>query len=154
MSTHANAAKQIRKELKENFPKTNFRVTSKTYSGGNSIRIYWIDGPTTKEVNKISGKYEYGHFDGMTDCYEMSNCRDDISQVKFVFNDRTISNSVNENVFKMLQESYSFFDKVSHIDETSRELLDHWSVWSAREYVSRIVRDLDLSEGFKKERIA
>lgn len=154
MSTHAEAAKSVKTELKKAFPNVKFKVSSKTYSSGNSLRASWVDGPTTKEVNKIMDKYQYGHFDGMTDCYDMTNCRNDIPQVKYVFVDREISEPVNESVFQMLQQSYNLFDKVSSMDETSHELLKHWSVWTAREYIQRIVRDMDLSNGFSIELVA
>lgn len=154
MSTHAEAAKAVRIELKKAFPNTTFRVSSKTYSGGNSLRASWVDGPTTKEVSKIINKYQYGHFNGMEDIYENTNNRNDIPQVKYVFADREISEPVNESVFQMLQQSYNLFDQVSSMDETSHELMKHWSVWTAREYVQRIVRDMDLTNGFSRELVA
>jgi hypothetical protein len=66
---HALGAKNLRIELKRAFPSVKFSVTSKSYSGGNSIDIYWTDGPLTEDVEKISNKYREGSFDGMTDCY-------------------------------------------------------------------------------------
>jgi len=151
MSTHAQAAKQIRIELKKVFPSTTFRVTSKTYSGGNSIRVSWIDGQTSEQVNKIIDKYQHGNFDGMTDSYEMNNCRSDISQVKYVFAEREISNDIKVAIFKILQESYNLFDTVSNINDTSELLMKHWGVWTAGQYINRITSKLDLSNGFKGE---
>ncbi len=37
------------------------------FSGGASIRIGWIDGPTTKEVESATKCYEARNFDGMID---------------------------------------------------------------------------------------
>jgi len=62
-----DAAKAIRLELKANFPGIKFRVKTHKYSGGDSINIYWVLGPTGAAVDKIVKKYEYGRFDGMTD---------------------------------------------------------------------------------------
>ena len=77
MSPHALAAKAIRSELKKAYPTTKFSVTSQSYSGGNSVHVEWIDGPTSFEVGEIAYKYQYGHFNGMEDSYEDTNRRDD-----------------------------------------------------------------------------
>lgn len=153
MSTHAEAAKMVRKELKQTFPEIKFRVTSKSYSGGDSLRVSWINGPTSKEINAIISKYQYGHFDGMYDIYENSNNRNDIPQVKYVFADREIAEEIKEEVFKNLQRTHAHFDQVKSIDETSQILLKHWSFWTAREYISHMLCKLDLSKGFNKEMI-
>lgn len=63
------AAKNIRTELKRAFPGVKFSVRSESYSGGNAVRVSWTDGPTSQQVEKITGKYSGGSFDGMTDCY-------------------------------------------------------------------------------------
>jgi N12 class adenine-specific DNA methylase len=69
MSTHARAAKNLRMELKRHCPGVNFSVTSSSYSGGNSIDVRWVLGPTTKEVEALANKYQDGHFDGMQDLH-------------------------------------------------------------------------------------
>lgn len=94
ISSHAAAAKAIRAELKAKFPGVAFRVRSESYSMGDSINISWTDGPTDKRVDEIVMRYQYGHFDGMTDCYELSNINKDIPQVKFVFTRREYSEEV------------------------------------------------------------
>jgi glyceraldehyde-3-phosphate dehydrogenase/erythrose-4-phosphate dehydrogenase len=82
---HALAAKAIRKELKEKIPGVKFRVRSESFSMGNAVDVYWNgEGTDEAEISEVISKYQEGHFDGMTDTYEMSNCRDDIPQVKFV----------------------------------------------------------------------
>jgi hypothetical protein len=63
------AAENIRRELKRLYPKTKFSIRYKSFSGGNSIDVSWVDGPTSASVNAILDKHEYGTFDGMTDCY-------------------------------------------------------------------------------------
>lgn len=63
----ADTAKMIRGELKATFPKIKFGVRSKTYSGGASIDIAWTDGPTGKQVEAITSKFEGKSFDGMID---------------------------------------------------------------------------------------
>lgn len=65
--TVADTAKYVRKALSHNFPKVKFGVRSKSYSGGASIRVTWIDGPTTAQVKKVTERYEGADFDGMID---------------------------------------------------------------------------------------
>jgi hypothetical protein len=88
MSNQAQAAKAIRNELKAAFPGVTFKVTSDSFSMGDSVDIRWTNGPTSEAVNAITRKYQYGHFDGMVDLYEYSNKRQDIPQSKFVQTDR------------------------------------------------------------------
>jgi len=80
----AQAAAAIREELKTKFKGVKFSVTSENFSMGNSVNITWTDGPTEDEVQEITGKYQYGHFNGMEDIYEYSNRREDIPQAKYV----------------------------------------------------------------------
>jgi len=90
ISDHILCGKQIRKELKEKFTKTRFKVVSYIYSGGNSIDIYWNNGPTRKQVDNIIQKYRYGHTAGMKDSYDKDNKRKNISQIKFIFINRNL----------------------------------------------------------------
>jgi hypothetical protein len=63
----AETAKLVRAALKKNFPGVKFSVRSDVYSGGASIDVGWVLGPTTKEVNHIAGQYSSASFDGMID---------------------------------------------------------------------------------------
>lgn len=93
-TTHAAAAKAIRQDLKKAFPSVTFKVTGKAFSMGDAVDVRWVDGPTSDDVNALIRKYRYGHFDGSIDCYEMSNKRRDIPQVKYVQTDRLTSEEV------------------------------------------------------------
>ncbi|WP_407522726.1 hypothetical protein PDL71_15595 [Lacibacter sp. MH-610] len=97
-SSHAAASAAIKQELKKYFPCIKFSVTSDSFAGGNSVDISWTDGPTTKQVEAITSKYQYGHFDGMNDIYENSNHRDDIPQAKYVQEHRRISDELENEV--------------------------------------------------------
>ena len=70
LTNAAATAKAIRAHLKREFPEVKFSVTSDNYSGGNSVNIHYTDGPITDLVNHITKQYQYGSFDGMTDCYD------------------------------------------------------------------------------------
>lgn len=101
-SSHAAAAQQIREKLKAAFPDVKFSVTSDSYSGGNSVHVEWTDGPNTSMVEEISGAYQYGSFDGMTDMYNNTNDRDDIPQVKYVQERREMSVATREFITSQL----------------------------------------------------
>jgi hypothetical protein len=58
LSSVAQQAKDLRRQLKAVFPLCKFRVRSSNYSMGSSIRVSWIDGPTVAEVDAIASGYE------------------------------------------------------------------------------------------------
>ena len=101
-STQAQTAKAIRKELKEKYPNFKFTVRSESASMMTAVNIHWVDGPTIKQVDEIADKYQYGHFDGMTDCYEYSNRRKDLPQVKYISTSREMSLEVKEHFKRTL----------------------------------------------------
>lgn len=86
------AAKNIRIELKQAFPKIKFSVRAKSFSGGNDINISWTDGPTKKQVEAIANKYEAGSFDGMTDSYNYNHSpwTEVFGSSKYIFCNRQI----------------------------------------------------------------
>jgi hypothetical protein len=92
----AMCAAAIRVELKAAFPDVKFSVTSSTFSMGDSVNIRWTDGPAYDVIDAIISKYQYGHFDGMTDMYEYSNRVAGIPQAKYVHAQRSMSPEVRE----------------------------------------------------------
>jgi hypothetical protein len=52
------AAKTLRTELSQTFPGARFCVNIERYSGGESIRVNWVDGPSSETVDAILKKYE------------------------------------------------------------------------------------------------
>lgn len=89
----AKASAQIKQVLKAKWPQVKFSVKSSVYSGGDSVHISWIDGPTTEQVQPIVRFYEYGTFDGMTDSYNMDNVKQCAHQAKYVMCNRDFSDS-------------------------------------------------------------
>lgn len=65
--TVTETAKLVRAALKTAFPAVKFSVTSKSYSGGAHIRVSWQDGPTTGQVERVTGQYSGSTFDAMID---------------------------------------------------------------------------------------
>lgn len=115
-TTAAQTAKAIKKELGKEFPAVKFSVKSQVYSGGSSVDVEWTDGPTTEQVETIVGKYEYGHFNGMDDMYEISNSREDIPQVKYVMTRRSMSQQVQEQLRDHVAQNYVGAQGVGYFD--------------------------------------
>lgn len=149
LTTHAATAKAIKQELKKAFPLIKFKVRSDSFAGGDSVHIEWENGPTDKALQAIVGKYQYGHFDGMQDLYEHTNRRDDIPQVKYVQIRREITKEIKEQIFKEIQQTHAHFDKVKSLEESSSDLLKHWSVWTAENFIYRLTVNVDLTNGYK-----
>lgn len=103
----AACADAIRKELKENFKGFKFSVKSETFSGGDSVNISWIDGPTAEEVEKITSKYQAGYFDGMQDMYIYSSKDKDFPTAKYVQESRSMSNEVETEILTELTTTWS-----------------------------------------------
>lgn len=135
----ARTAQVMRKELKTNFPGIKFKVRSDTYSMGDSVSISWDNGPTTKAVNDIVNKYQYGHFNGMEDIYEYSNKIEDIPQVKFVQTSRHISDDIYNQAFEFGKQYLTFFENIQRIDEYHKDIMG-----TARNYLWRILSKMDL----------
>ena len=110
MSEHAKAAKIIRQELKAHGIKGS--VTSSSYAGGTSIRVNvenlepWV----LESIKRFTSKFEYGHFDGMTDCYEYSNNRDDIPQVKYLFVNCSYSDELRQQAYDYLRANWAGYE--------------------------------------------
>ncbi len=51
-------AKLIREMLKQKFSGVDFRVKTSRYSMGESIHVYWMDGPALDKVEPLLQKYE------------------------------------------------------------------------------------------------
>lgn len=109
----ANCAGAIKEELKKLFPGVKFSVKSSNFAGGDSVDVSWEDGPTTEQVNNIINKYQYGHFDGMTDMYEYTNRRDDIPQSKYVHSSRSMSNETETILLPIAEQLYLKWEGVS-----------------------------------------
>jgi len=106
----AKAAAEIRKTLKEN--NITARITSKTYSMGSSVTVRVVDqAPWVIEAMKIAlDKYEYGTFDGMTDCAGIKNSDFDGPQAKHVFINNIMSDSIRDKIWTMLKSGYAAYE--------------------------------------------
>ncbi len=127
----ALCAKEIRKILKQEFSGIKFRVTSSNFSMGNSVRVNWIDGPTKEQVEKKIGHFQYGHFDGMQDLYEHSNCREDIPQTKFLQCERELSQEVVREFAKKYNKEWGLNEPTEDLGY-SFEHNNEYSNWYQR----------------------
>lgn len=84
----AQTAKLVRQELKKLHPEVKFKVHSDNFSMGDSVDVFYQRGELTNEQHRalqdeLQTKYQYGHFDGMTDYYDADN-RQDHAQTKYL----------------------------------------------------------------------
>lgn len=78
--TAAETAKLIRQELKATWPAVKFTVHSSNHSGGSSVRVGWLDGPTEDKVHRLMRRYGGAEFDVYTDCKEYAKPAEDLPQ--------------------------------------------------------------------------
>lgn len=122
ISTQAQVAALIRKDLKELGLK-NAKVHSTSFAGGNAVDVY-VYNVNPKFLEKIESryaKYEYGHFDGMTDSYNYDNVHKDIPQVKFLM-------VHNERTPDMLLEIHNYRKKMYNVT-TDEQCMREWNCW-------------------------
>ena len=146
ISEHANAARHIRKILRDNFPETTFSVRSDTYSGGSNVNIKWTNGPTTDAVNNHVKQFQYGHFDGMIDLYEYSNSRDDIPQVRFVMTDRSLDRDFVLSAAKTIRDTTAEdLPAVESVDDLGKSFTYSGDYFNWYQLVWRYTYGIDLT---------
>jgi len=116
MTSCAETAKAVRKALHAAFPTTTFSVRSKTYSGGSSINVHWIDGPVTARVKAITDPMEGASFDPMQD---LKTYRHNGSGTDYIFPTRRISNE-EEATAEALAWLHAHFDATEPPFELAR----------------------------------
>ena len=122
ISSHAAAAKMVRQAMKKNGIAGSVRSSS--YAGGNSIKVY-VDNLAPWVLSKLTDfvdQFEYGHFDGMTDCYEYSNNRDDIPQVKFAFVECSYSDELRQKAYDYLLVNWGGYEDHPALYEEAQNL--------------------------------
>jgi hypothetical protein len=75
--SHAEASLLVRQFMKKFFPEYVVKVSSNSFAGGNSLDVYvctklggQVNEVDFKQISSFANMWEYGRFDGMTDCYE------------------------------------------------------------------------------------
>lgn len=135
------AAKNIRIELKEAFPKVKFSVKSDY----NSVRISWDNGPSDEKVSAICDKYEAGSFNGMTDSYDFN---DDavwasvFGDPQYVFCSRAVT---DDNIAAIVDG----FEPGKKPEDHLPKDMAHGGKWNYRDIAGDIVRGKDIPVGQK-----
>ncbi|MDJ0336587.1 hypothetical protein QMG83_15265 [Salinibacterium sp. G-O1] len=65
-----DTATLVRVALKSAFPGVKFSVRMSTGTASAWMRVRWSDGPTTRDVDAITARYEGRKFNSMTDGYD------------------------------------------------------------------------------------
>ena len=65
----AKVAQNVRAHLKREFPGVKFSVRSEVFSGGDSIRVKYADGPAYDDVARIVRRYQDSHADAESGDY-------------------------------------------------------------------------------------
>jgi len=99
-----DVAKIIRKKLRSLFPKQDFSVISRKYSGGSSIDVRWVDGVATEKVEKEIKEYSGSGFDGMQD---LKYSKDNPYLVDYVFAERRYSQKVLDLTWQIMCEKFA-----------------------------------------------
>lgn len=107
LSQHAAAAKEIRAELKRQGIKAKVRASSASMTSSVDVYLENELPATVEKIDAFASQYQMGHFDGMTDCYEYSNGRSDLPQVKFVFVHNRFSDEIRQAAWDYARATYA-----------------------------------------------
>lgn len=102
-------AKKIRKALKDAFPGIKFSVRSEVFSMGDSVNVWWTDGPLSKDVNEVIHRFKSGSFDGMQDMYQSTGYEwegDLYIGAKYIDGSRSLSDDRKSKIQVKLSEMY------------------------------------------------
>lgn len=108
-------------------------MTSDTYSMGNSVNVRCEDLPPfiVKKIETILAKYVYGHFDGMTDCYEYTNYNENLPQVKFARLNNNRSNEMDAAIIRHIKGMYAGFEGLTM--ENMGNFFSHdWDIYGSQ----------------------
>tara|TARA_X000001388_G_scaffold20602_1_gene13626 strand:+ start:14353 stop:14904 length:552 start_codon:yes stop_codon:yes gene_type:complete len=147
LSSQAQVAKILKQKAKE--LGLEARSYSQSFSGGDSVTIKILSGTDDSyaKLKEYSRQYQYGHFDGMIDLYEISNRRDDIPQTKYLFvNDERLEKIIDDNYQGPKNSFYSlrFTENDENVGQYKffqrlREIAgENWAY-----YAADMIRDID-----------
>jgi hypothetical protein len=113
----AETAKLVRSALSESFPSIKFSVRSSVYSGGASIDVRWLDGPTSAQVKQITNQFEGSYFDGMIDYKGSIYHKLDGQEVRFganfIFENRDYSDALVQRAIDEIVTGYGGCEPIS-----------------------------------------
>jgi hypothetical protein len=135
--SHAEAGSLVRQFAKKFFPQYVVRVSSSSFANGNALDVYvctklggQVNEVDFKQISSFANMWEYGRFDGMTDCYEhydnsgavTDNGNEVQAGVKYVHcNNRARFGTVEAILNEVLNEGREFGEVVKYYtDSTGR----------------------------------
>lgn len=123
LSNHAAAAAQVRAYCKREGIKAT--VNAKSFAGGSDVSVKTEDLAADKfaALEKFAKQYQYGSFDGMTDCYSCDNNRPDLPQVKFVFCENRISETRMQRAWDFARSHYAACERHPALLENARDIV-------------------------------
>jgi hypothetical protein len=146
-------AAQVAKILKKKAKEMGLVATAKSsnFSMGNSVTIKVTEGTDAnfKKFKEYSNQYQYGHFDGMTDMYEISNRIEGMAQTKYLFvDDRRFEKVIDDNLDQTQKRFYEHEFKVNGDVHTSWQWLnkftdEHGEYW--QEALKNVLQDFNAA---------
>ena len=117
--------KIIRKELAQRFPDVKFRVTTERYSMGESVKVFWTDGPASDKVDPVVKKYESVSTDPVTgEILSGGN--------SYAFAQRTISEKVKKMEMDEARKKVVNFEHAPDWDPSFQQYL--WDKFKSTDY--------------------
>lgn len=133
----AENAKLVRGALRAAFPGQKFSVRSKTYAGGASINVSWIDGPTEPQVQATTYLYAGTRFDDLQDLQihheSLLSAEDGAEVVRFAADHVDTQRAISPAWEDELQDELAAF---------ARELYDHNRRYSLSARDGRLATDI------------
>ncbi|PLX76774.1 MAG: hypothetical protein C0607_03690 [Azoarcus sp.] len=132
----AETAKLVRQALKEAFPGIKFSVRSSNYSGGASMRIEWLDGPNTAQVEAVACRFKASYFDGGIDykgsIYHMMYGQQVRFGADFIHCQRQFSDAAIQTAIDRTYSRYAGNFKSDGIDKPTVQQYRNGDLWSVR----------------------
>ena len=155
---HKTCGKNIRMELKRNFPHTKFSVRYESFSGGDAYNIDWTDGPTVKQVDEIVKKYGDRHPDKYSqgDYWDthISVFNSLYGSVGYVMTQKDVSEEACAQIEGQLRQAGLTDNNVAEKGRDCANAIGagdtihgchYWNGWSVRDLAHVIARNMDLT---------
>jgi len=119
----------IRIELKKEFPSIKFSVSSDHYG---TVNVKWDDGPTIKEVQNITSKYEDHETDYTGDFrdYNPSNFNNIFGGCNYVFENRSMSEETQKKLYDWAENKFNNDETYNcrSFEQLARNLFNHYQI--------------------------
>ena len=122
ISDHAAAAKMIRAELKKNGIAASVRASAASMTSSVNVSLPGVAPWIAEAVESFACRFQYGHFDGMVDCYEYSNRIEGVPQVKFVFVSNEFTAEQRASAYRFLRDNMHGYSDLPENYEDARDL--------------------------------